>query len=228
MTFMIFVILTAKYLRLRQSSMLASFKQLNIKNKTENLRNKSGIFLITSLWISFFSLNRAQVLQCSQISGYAQFWAPFLSVVFPYYVLNICYLAFLALLDESVPFHNRYIYAAVTCQMAPFFLILIQECAGAVRLNGAISRECRRFYVAFSRHLVYEDKKRIRSRTAGNLFSNVLLLLKAESFQDFRRFHPYAFKVLPMRARITSKTFHSVIIYNNNLNKKLTLNFNYS
>lgn len=206
MTFMIFVILTAKYLRLRQASMLAAFRSLlNSENKKEN-------FSITHIWINFFALNRAQVEQCAQMGGYARFWAPFLSMVFPYYICNICYLAFLAVLDESVPFHNRYIYAAITVQMAPFFLALIEQCAASVRLNGAISKECRRAYVLFSRRIFFseEDGKKIKSTRSSSSAAAALLLLKAESFQDARRFHPYAFKVLPMRARITSRTFHSV------------------
>ncbi len=205
MTFMIFVILTAKYLRLRQASMLAAFRSLL------NSENKKEKFSSTLLWVNFFALNRAQVEQCAQISGYARFWAPFLSMVFPYYICNICYLAFLAVLDESVPFHNRYIYAAITVQMAPFFLALIEQCAASVRLNGAISGQCRRAYVLFSRQIFFnESRKKIKSTRSSSSAAAALLLLKAESFQDARRFHPYAFKVLPMRARITSRTFHSV------------------
>lgn len=219
MTFMIFATLTAKYLRIRQTAALAALKGLN-----ERLQREANFSTSTSqqrmmvvFYCKYFALNRHQVALCKQIEAYSRFWAPYLSFAFPYYILNICYLAFLALLDESVPFHNRYIYAMITAQMAPFFVLLIRQCAAVVQLNGAVLGQNRRSFLLLSRGFLGAKQRQVNNanRTLGGGSGNrsaatFLLLLKAEQFQKARRFYAYAFKLLPMRARISSKMFHTV------------------
>ena len=136
---------------------------------------------------------------CNDTKASSRFYAPFLTILFPYYIFVPCYLLKLVLFPGDIPFSDTYIYLLVWIVFTASIMVVIHYCAGIVRKFDKILIENRRFFFEVQR----------KGRKMGRVIpaKNLLLL---EGNQLSHRFVKYSFKLHGINYRITSKTFNAV------------------
>ncbi|KAH9395789.1 hypothetical protein TYRP_020197 [Tyrophagus putrescentiae] len=110
---------------------------------------------------------------------------------------------------EGTAFELTYIYKLGIEELMPLFFMLIGQCAKVVAINNRVLVENRRFFVDYSQLTLRGGGD---NHGRGYQQFRAQRLMKAENFQIVRALHTYSFKVFT-NYRITSKTFHSIIVY---------------
>src|SRR5699024_523913 len=77
----IYVIMSSQYIQMRQKHVFAKFATVNRALKRVQNPQKLARF-----WIRYMKYNMEMVHICGQTKTYSKFWAPFLSILFPYYI----------------------------------------------------------------------------------------------------------------------------------------------
>ena len=145
---MIYVIMSSKYLRIRQYEVLNNLNNLNVKMGRSSAEQPNHQNL-PQIWRHYMATNRTIGHICSHIVACSTFWSPFLSVLFPHYITSQCYLLYLAVFASHIPMEQTYIYKLILSQFLPAFFVLVHQCAAVVKNNNQIVRQCRRFYWQF-------------------------------------------------------------------------------
>lgn len=145
---MSFVLMSSRYLQIRQRALLVRLKALNalLVSRGSSKRRVS----LAPIWRRYYELNRELIATCHHIKAYSRFWVTFLTLMFPYLIFVQCYLLYLAVIAEGIAFELTYIYKLGIAELMPLFFMLIRQCAKVVVNNNRILLENRRFYVAFT------------------------------------------------------------------------------
>ncbi|KAH9395913.1 hypothetical protein TYRP_020328 [Tyrophagus putrescentiae] len=213
---MSFVVMSSRYIQVRQRALLAKFRSLNRILEARKMRMEMGgskscdHISLQPIWHRYYDLNAELVEICLHIKAYARFWSSFLTLMFPYLIFVQCYLLYLAVIAEGIAFELTYIYKLGIAELMPLFFMLIGQCAKVVAINNRVLVENRRFFVAYSQLTLRGGGGDNHGR--GYQQFRAQRLMKAENFQIVRALHTYSFKVFTSY-RITSKTFHSIIVY---------------
>lgn len=191
--------MAALYIQVRQKDILT---QLNVLR--ENLEQNN---LKLSVWRKYWSLNSKLMQIATDTKEYSKFYAPFLTILFPYYVFEQCYLLYLiAFPRKEVTFKENYVFYLVWAELASSFFLLITCCARVVdNFDKAIVLN-RKFNIELQQRAIFVKHGRETS-------VNITDMLKAEASQLPRRFQGYSFRLSLINYRITSKTFSSMIGY---------------
>ena len=144
-----FLILSSRYLQLRQQTLLDRLRQLNhwLQNQNNRQQKVASKSQFTKDWQSYFRLNREWLAICRSIQTLAHFWSPLLTLIFPYYVFILCYCIYMSFFVEA-EIAVLCLFALILFDMTSLFFVLIRECANVVRYNTAFMLENRRFYIA--------------------------------------------------------------------------------
>ena len=82
MNMLFFVVLSSAYITVQQRAILRKLRLVNSNLSCElGNRNLSVLF-----WSQYWKANTEVLHVCHTIKGHSRYWAPFLSIIFPYYV----------------------------------------------------------------------------------------------------------------------------------------------
>lgn len=156
---MSFVVMSSRYVQVRQRGLLVKMKALNAalvaraSSKKVKRNSKNGVssnYNLSEIWRCYYKLNRELIATCKHIKAYARFWSTFLTLMFPYLIFVQCYLLYLAVIAEGIAFELTYIYKLGIAELMPLFFLLIGQCAKVVSNNNRLMVENRRFFLTFS------------------------------------------------------------------------------
>src|SRR5699024_10377275 len=131
---MIFVMISSKYITIRQRNALNQIRKINFQ-LSKSASSQPGQRLLWN-WIRFVRINKDVLHVCSQTRAYSACWAHFLTITWPYYVFEPCYLFYCAVTSTAVPDQAIFSFA-VTAMIASFYW-LIRHCALVVQYNSRI------------------------------------------------------------------------------------------
>lgn len=171
----------------------------------EKLKSKNDLSDLGKIWRTYWALNSSLMQIATDAKAYSRFYAPFLTVLFPYYVFEQCYLLYLvAFPAKEVRLIDNYIFLLVWAELAASFFLLITCCAGVVgKFEQALVLN-RRFNI---------ELQQACNNSKGSTCLGISEMLKAEASQLPRRFQGYSFRLSLINYRITSKTFSSMVGY---------------
>ena len=139
----------SRFFQIRQSSLLKQLNVINdmlrrLKNTKKNIDHKCKI-----LWQQNKAINCEIIKICKDILKYAQFWTPMMTVYFLCFYGIQCYLAYIVFFNEQVSFYMKSIFLYGFIEMNIALFLLIDQCARIVKINRAIEKANRKFYLLF-------------------------------------------------------------------------------
>ncbi|KAH9397284.1 hypothetical protein TYRP_003594 [Tyrophagus putrescentiae] len=151
-----------------------------------------------TIWRRYLLQNLRLVATCRMVREYNRFCWPLLSVLFPYYILVQCYLAYAVFFTPIPPLIAAIFYIAIS-EVNLFLFFIIRQCARVHQYNGQMEAANRTFYFRF---LV----------SGGFQVARAPAMVKAQFFFAHQRLLPYTFKLANLYM-ITTKTYHVIISY---------------
>ena len=144
----VFVIISTRYIEIRQQFVIADQRSINQYLKHIQARKVVKIKPF-SLWLKYMRLNKRTVHICDDIRAYSRYWSPYLSLIFPTHIFMSSYTLYAIFLNQTVPMIHKYFFFMVGCFIFLFLYLLTNRCALVLKNNGKIQAENRRFYLAF-------------------------------------------------------------------------------
>lgn len=183
----IYVVCTVIYSNLTAFTVVAvylSFKQKSIKNSisglirnlNSNRHNNSNYSNSTLIFQLLFTLTRYSYLY-DELADYNLFWAPFLSIVFVFYILLISLIIYIALFS-TIAIYVKGAYAIIFNAHVNLLVAIIFLAGGIVRVN---SRLVSTFTCAWNQYLqrhAFQNPKiiKLQSKASGRDFFGVSAL----------------------------------------------------
>ncbi len=188
-----FPILSVWYLRILQGTLLRGFTKLLSKIK----RKKSGSF--SSIWFTYFQLNRKLVHLCGSIEAYAQYCTSYMNILYPFYITVQCYLLYIAFFVDNFQSVQVVIAFVAVANCNLFLFSCTNECSVIAEHNS--------IFELLNIKFAQIEGCFFRQRKNGSACTNQRI--KMESWAAHNRLHQYAFKVFANN-RISSETFYIV------------------
>ena len=141
----IFVMMASKYITIRQKYAWRSLVRVNAKLASRRRPSRQCLLVC---WTRYIRVNQGVLHVCLQVRAYSRFWASFLTITSPYYVIVPCYMFYVAVF-EQIDTLNQIIYYLAVTEMTLSFYCLIRHCSRVVKYHGKICTANRRFYVAW-------------------------------------------------------------------------------
>ncbi len=101
-----------------------------------------------TIWRRYLLQNLRLVATCRMVREYNRFCWPLLSVLFPYYILVQCYLAYAVFFTPIPPLIAAIFYIAIS-EVNLFLFFIIRQCARVHQYNGQMEAANRTFYFRF-------------------------------------------------------------------------------
>mgnify|MGYP007002791838 CR=1 FL=1 len=184
-----FPILASECTQIRQVSLSKKYSAL-IEKLTNKSKESYQVY-----YSEFVSLSSKLHEICLSIEAYAQYWNPFLCVLFPYFISMQCYLAYAAFFLKTKNFFERSLLLHGMIESVMVLFIIINRCAQVVRLNGRLEGQCKAYIM--QQMAVFAGTIHLRD------------LIKADNVQS-NSLKKYSFKVFA-NYRIGPKTFYIVL-----------------
>lgn len=148
MLMIVFLLLSLKYLHIKQESLLEQMKRLTAsfsfrigQEEEAYERNKCTSFRKAVLWRKYHFLNGRLIFLCQEIHGNAHFWCRYLSSIYTLYIGFITYSIYALFLVHSGSLFEKSFFALMIANSTAYLYLVIRQCSKVVRLNRALERE---------------------------------------------------------------------------------------
>lgn len=152
MLMIVFLILSLKYLHIKQESLLEQMRQLTgsfsfkVTQETEGetagkiIKKANSSFRRMLLWRRYHFLNARLIFLCEEINGNGRFWCRYLTSIYMLYISFMTYSIYALFIVQTGLFEKSFFFLMIGNSTAYLFLV-IRQCSKVVRLNRALERE---------------------------------------------------------------------------------------
>lgn len=157
-TITIFIVLTCKFVQIRQQSMLNRLNKLTkqisvqnkqltgvdgqMKNKSNRKRSKVDNY---HLWLLYEQFNADLLNLCTHIEDTSAFWSAPLTVYISSQIVILCYVAYICLFIDTLPLAIKIMADCIFPNFILLFFAIIKVCARVSALNDRLERANGRF-----------------------------------------------------------------------------------
>ncbi len=145
MLMIVFLLLSLKYLHIKQESLLEQLRRLtasfSFRVDQEPAGNSSSSFRRAVLWRKYHFLNGRLIFLCEEIHGHGRFWCRYLTSIYMLYIGFITYSVYALFLVQTAGLFEKSFFALMIGNSTAYLYLVIRQCSKLVRLNRALERE---------------------------------------------------------------------------------------